>query len=216
MASPYYQCPQCHSVSRKNDNMFQMVEISGPNTVFAVAGAAPCPDCGARNNFDDVYVHPKYDVPIEDVYGGKHGVNLQLVRRASEAGQIRLSEEEKRLLRQATESGRDSAVQSTGPWWYGILRWFGYFFLGAIIVGGAGGLVIASASSGSLSAAGIFLLVGLLILLCHLAARGMDTEASHGTKMGMAFMAAAFGLGIPWFIHWVGEGAARMVRGGES
>ena len=57
MASPYYQCPQCHGVSRKNDNMFEMVQISGPNTVFAVAGAAPCPDCGARNDFDDVYVH---------------------------------------------------------------------------------------------------------------------------------------------------------------
>ena len=103
-----------HSVSRKNDNMFEMVQISGPNTVFAVAGATPCPDCGARNNFDDVYLHPKYDVPIEDVYGGKHGVNLQLVRRASEAGQIRLSDEEKRLLRQATGSGSGSGSASTG------------------------------------------------------------------------------------------------------
>jgi len=108
MASPFWQCPQCHSVTRKNDNAFEMVEISAPNTVFAVAGAAPCPDCGARNNFDDVYLHPKYDVSIEDVYGGKCGVNLQLVRRASEAGQIRLSEEEQRLLRQVTGTGSSS------------------------------------------------------------------------------------------------------------
>jgi len=114
MASPYYRCPQCHSVSRKNDNMFEMVEMSGPNTVFAVAGAAPCPDCSARNNFDDVYVHPKYDVPIEDVYSGKCGVDLQLVRRASESGKIRLSEEEKRLLRQATGAGSSSGSASTG------------------------------------------------------------------------------------------------------
>lgn len=34
MASPYYQCSQYHSVSRKNDSMFQLVEASGPNTVL--------------------------------------------------------------------------------------------------------------------------------------------------------------------------------------
>ena len=114
MASPYYRCPQCHSVSRKNDNMFQMVEMSGSSTVFAVAGGAPCPDCGARNNFDDVYVHPKYDVPIEDVYGGKCGVNLQLVERASEAGQISLSDEEKRRLRQGLGARSASARSNEG------------------------------------------------------------------------------------------------------
>lgn len=99
MASPYYRCPNCHNVSRKNDNMFEMVEMSGSNTVFAVAGGAPCPDCGVSHSFDDIYLHPKYDVPIEDVYGGKAGADLQLIRRAHDAGRIRLSEQELALLK---------------------------------------------------------------------------------------------------------------------
>jgi len=97
--------------------MFEMVEISGPNTVFAVAGGVPCPDCGVSNNFDDVYVHPKYDVPIEDVYGGKVDINLQLVNQAHQAGRIRLSEEEQRLLRQALRSsgsGSSATQKSSG------------------------------------------------------------------------------------------------------
>lgn len=119
MASPYYRCPKCHNVSRKNDNMFEMVEISGSNTVFAVAGGVPCPDCGANNSFDDVYLHPKYDVPIEEVYGGKVDVNLQLVNSAHMAGRIRLSEEEQRLLRQALRSSgslsaHDAKKQDSG------------------------------------------------------------------------------------------------------
>ncbi len=98
MASPYYRCPNCHNVSRKNDNMFEMVEVSGSNTLFVGTGDVPCPDCGASHSFDDVYLHPKYDVPIADVYGGKAGVNLQLVRSAHETGKIRLSEQELVLL----------------------------------------------------------------------------------------------------------------------
>lgn len=98
MASPYYRCPNCHNVSRKNDNTFEMVEASGSGTLFVSPGGVPCPDCGASHSFDEVYVHPKYDVPIEDVYGGKAGVDLQLVRRAHQAGKIRLSEQELALL----------------------------------------------------------------------------------------------------------------------
>lgn len=113
MASPYYRCPKCHNVSRKNDNMYEMVEISGSNTVFAVAGGVPCPECGANNTFDDVYLHPKYDVSIEEVYGGKVDINLQLVNSAHLAGRIRLSEEEQRLLRQALRSSGHGTGAST-------------------------------------------------------------------------------------------------------
>ena len=99
MASPYYRCPNCHNVSRKNDNTFEMVEASGSGTLFVAPGGVPCPDCGANHSFDDIYLHPKYDVPIEDVYGGKAGVDLQLIRRAHAAGRIRLSEQELALLK---------------------------------------------------------------------------------------------------------------------
>lgn len=51
MASPYYRCPKCLNVSRKNDNMFEMVEISGSNTVFAVAGRIESRVVGQRQRF---------------------------------------------------------------------------------------------------------------------------------------------------------------------
>mgnify|MGYP003383520813 CR=1 FL=1 len=133
MASPYYRCPKCHIVSRKNDNVFEMVEVSGSNTVFAVAGGAPCPECGASNSFDDVYLHPKYDIRIEEVYGGKVDINLRLVSQAHQVGRIRLSEEEQSLLRQALRSSgsASSATQKSS----------GCFSLLVIALTLAGGLV---------------------------------------------------------------------------
>lgn len=141
MASPFWQCPQCHSVTRKNDNAFEMVEISDPNTVLAVPGPVKCPDCSANFDFQTIYSDAKYDVPIQDVYNGKHSTALvNNIRRLHEAGRIRLSEEEKRLLRQgiANLSGSakaDTSLMVRAQQWIRGHRALSLTIIGVVVIG---------------------------------------------------------------------------------
>jgi hypothetical protein len=112
MSSPYWQCPACHSVSRKNDETLRIVNDTGPSAILS--GVVRCPDCGAHFDLDTVYVAGAYDISIEDFYGGKFGRRLIAnVRRAADAGKIRLSPEETELLH-AAQTGRSEATPGSG------------------------------------------------------------------------------------------------------
>ena len=110
MRSPYWQCPHCHKLARKDAQVAELAELAG-----LVTGTGKCPNCDRPIELEALYVKAKYDIPMADVYHGKYGSHLvENIRQLYEAGQVTLSEEEKNLLLKSGEKptgGQPSEVE---------------------------------------------------------------------------------------------------------
>jgi len=169
--SPFWLCPHCHSVARRNDKYFRMAELAGALPLRS----ARCPDCGARFSLRGVYLDETYDAPLADVYDGKYGDDVpRNVRRAYDAGRIRLDEDELDLLQMAERRlGMREMKESTvnlirgilvaGPAaLFGVLAFLGndvqgigcMMWLMGFAAGGAIGMVLWTIVYGILRAAG--------------------------------------------------------------
>lgn len=103
MASPFWQCPKCHKLTRKAQQFFELVELGmGESTGVVGPGLADttnCANCGASFTIKTIYIDAKYDVSIKDVFNGKYGAHIvENIRQLHKAGKINLTEEEKNLL----------------------------------------------------------------------------------------------------------------------
>ena len=96
MASPFWQCPRCHKLARKDEELF---ELTDGTMSLGMNGTGKCPNCRSPVDLQSLYVEAKYDVAVEDIYSGKYGTHIvENIRQLYDAGKINLTEEEKVLL----------------------------------------------------------------------------------------------------------------------
>lgn len=109
MQSRYYQCPHCKHVFRKDDDLYELAQISAVMS----SGGERCPNCAMPLSLSDVY-RGKHDVPAENIFAGKYGWDVvQGIFNLHVSGQIRLSPEEEHIVRDALarEQGKSGGGQ---------------------------------------------------------------------------------------------------------